>query len=222
MQGDVGDDRDARPPGAAAGRLVLGSERADPIELPAWQEGLADYLAARERERRRRMKLLVDRRRRLHRLDLRAPPPRDHPDDSVRVLDKLTYAGRRENLEASTRTGSSWSTADIADRDAVGRGDRGLRRGRQLRRRVPRRPLDRGAGRVHPHRRLRHLRAARGGARARRPPPAGLHRRGLRLDRDGLVHRDLAARPLLALLGVEGRRRPARRRLSHTPTAPRR
>ena len=48
---------------------------------------------------------------------------------------------------------------------------------------------------------------------ARHPPPAGLHRRGLRLDRVGLLHRDLAARPLLALLGVEGGRRPDRLRL---------
>ena len=62
------------------------------------------------------------------------------------------------------------------------RRDRGLRRGGQLRRRVPRRPLDRVAGRVHHHRRVRHLRAAGGRARRGRPPPAGLDRRGLRLD----------------------------------------
>ena len=43
---------------------------------------------------------------------------------------------------------------DIADRDARRERDRGLRRDRQLRRRVARRPLDRGAGRVHPDRRL--------------------------------------------------------------------
>ena len=39
---------------------------------------------------------------------------------------------------------------------------RGLRRDRQLRGRVARRPLDRGAGPLHPDRRVRHLRAARG------------------------------------------------------------
>ena len=33
------------------------------------------------------------------------------------------------------------------------------------------------------------------------------------VDRGGVVHRDVAARPLLALLGLEGRRRPDRRRL---------
>ena len=42
-----------------------------------------------------------------------------------------------------------------------------------------------------------------------RPLPAGLHRRGLRLDRVRLLHRDLAAGPLLALLGDQGGRRPA-------------
>ena len=40
---------------------------------------------------------------------------------------------------------------------------------------------------------LGHLRAARGGARARPALRPGLHRRGLRLDRGGHVHRELAA-----------------------------
>ncbi len=39
--------------------------------------------------------------------------------------------------------------------------------------------------------------------------PAGLHRRGVRLDRVGLVHRDLAAGPLLPLQRHQGGRRPA-------------
>ena len=39
---------------------------------------------------------------------------------------------------------------------------------------------------------LGHLRAAGGGARARHPLRAGLHRRGVRLDRGGLVHRGAA------------------------------
>ena len=30
-----------------------------------------------------------------------------HPGDAVRVLDKLTYAGRRENLEDSPRSAMS-------------------------------------------------------------------------------------------------------------------
>ena len=89
----------------------------------------------------------------------------------------------------------------------------GCRRGRQLRRRVPRRPLDRRPGRLRPHPRDRHRHPARRRPRARRLPlPAGLDRRGLRLDRVRLLHRDLAARPLLALLGDQGGRRPARLR----------
>jgi dTDP-glucose 4,6-dehydratase len=40
-----------------------------------------------------------------------------HPGSAVRVLDKLTYAGRRENLEGVE--GVELVVADIADRDAV-------------------------------------------------------------------------------------------------------
>ena len=42
---------------------------------------------------------------------------RDHPGDSVRVLDKLTYAGRRENLEGLE--GVELVEGDIADREDV-------------------------------------------------------------------------------------------------------
>jgi dTDP-glucose 4,6-dehydratase len=42
-----------------------------------------------------------------------------HPDDTVRVLDKLTYAGRRENLEGVPAERCELVEADIADRDAV-------------------------------------------------------------------------------------------------------
>ncbi len=56
----------------------------------------------------------------------------------------------------------------------------------------------------------RHVRAAGGGAAARHPLPAGLDRRGLRLDRGGLVHRAEPARALVALQRDEDRRRPAR------------
>jgi dTDP-glucose 4,6-dehydratase len=42
-----------------------------------------------------------------------------HPDDSVRVLDKLTYAGRRENLEGLPEDRLELVVADISDRDAV-------------------------------------------------------------------------------------------------------
>jgi len=42
-----------------------------------------------------------------------------HPDDSVVVLDKLTYAGRRENLAHVPEDRFDLVEADIADRDAV-------------------------------------------------------------------------------------------------------
>jgi dTDP-glucose 4,6-dehydratase len=47
-----------------------------------------------------------------HRLDR-------HPTDSVRVLDKLTYAGRWENLDGAEATRLELVEGDIADRDAV-------------------------------------------------------------------------------------------------------
>jgi dTDP-glucose 4,6-dehydratase len=43
----------------------------------------------------------------------------EHPDHSVRVLDKLTYAGRRENLDGLSEDRWELVEADIADRDAV-------------------------------------------------------------------------------------------------------
>jgi dTDP-glucose 4,6-dehydratase len=42
-----------------------------------------------------------------------------HPDDSVVVLDKLTYAGRRENLRDLPEDRFELMEGDIADRDAV-------------------------------------------------------------------------------------------------------
>jgi dTDP-glucose 4,6-dehydratase len=42
-----------------------------------------------------------------------------HPEDTVRVLDKLTYAGRRENLEDISDERWELIEADIADRDAA-------------------------------------------------------------------------------------------------------
>ena len=52
-----------------------------------------------------------------------------------------------------------------------------------------------------------------------RAVPAHLHRRGVRLDRGGLVHRDRPARPALAVLGGEGRQRPDRAAATSPPTA---
>jgi dTDP-glucose 4,6-dehydratase len=48
-----------------------------------------------------------------------------HKDDEIRVLDKLTYAGRRENLDGLSEERFELVEADIADRDAV----RGAMRG---------------------------------------------------------------------------------------------
>jgi dTDP-glucose 4,6-dehydratase len=47
-----------------------------------------------------------------HRLD-------SHPDDSVRVLDKLTYAGRRENLDGAGPDRCELVVGDIADTATV-------------------------------------------------------------------------------------------------------
>ena len=135
---------------------------------------------------------------------------RDHPDDSVVVLDKLTYAGRRENLAGADEDPTR--VRPRRHRRPRGRSSRrrGLRRDRQLRRRDPRRPLDRVARRVHHHRRLRHPRAARGRARRRDPLPADLDRRGLRSIDEGTAtetSRSTLRRPTSA---EQGRRRHAR------------
>jgi dTDP-glucose 4,6-dehydratase len=42
-----------------------------------------------------------------------------HPDDAVVVLDKLTYAGRRENLDGLPDERLEFAEGDISDRDAV-------------------------------------------------------------------------------------------------------
>ena len=42
-----------------------------------------------------------------------------HREDTVRVLDKLTYAGRRENLEGLPEERVELIEADIADGEAV-------------------------------------------------------------------------------------------------------
>ena len=44
---------------------------------------------------------------------------REYADDEVRVLDKLTYAGRRENLEGAPAGRWELIEADVCDRDAV-------------------------------------------------------------------------------------------------------
>ena len=106
--------------------------------------------------------------------------------DEVTVLDKLTYAGREENLhDVAEHPSFRFLHGAIEDPEAVAAAiEARLARGdRELRRRDPRRPLDRRARRVRLHACARHLRAARGRAGARPALRAGLDRRGLRLDR---------------------------------------
>ena len=168
---------------------VLGSERGD--RLPTWQEGSTPTWGAR-------MRLLVTGAAGFIGSTYVHLVKDEH---DVVVLDKLTYAGRRENLP----DGVELVVGAIEDRDLVLQLSRGRRRDRELRRRVARGPLDRRPERLRAHPRDRHRRAARRGARARRAAlPPGVDRRGLRLDRGRLLHRDLAARPVVALLGDQG------------------
>ena len=202
--------------------------------MPPWQDGLAGYSArgmgswrAHEGERwdDARMKLLVCGGAGFIGSTFVRLRLREHGDE-VTVLDKLTYAGREENLrEVAERPASASSTArsrtprrsprrSRARPDPVPRGDR------ELRRRDPRRPLDRRARRVRQDPRARHVRAARGRARRGRSAlRAGLDRRGLRLDRAGLVHRGQSR---CAPPRPTRRRRPARTcscRATSTPTS---
>ncbi|MFL5869564.1 MAG: dTDP-glucose 4,6-dehydratase [Solirubrobacterales bacterium] len=48
-----------------------------------------------------------------------------HPDDNIRVLDKLTYAGRRENLAGLSRDRVDLILGDIRDREIVAMALRG-------------------------------------------------------------------------------------------------
>ena len=88
---------------------------------------------------------------------------REHGDE-VTVLDKLTYAGRRENLDAVELGDPVRARARSRIRRAVAGRGRRLRGDRELRRRDARGSLDRGPRGVHRHQHAGHARAARGGA----------------------------------------------------------
>ena len=141
---------------------VLRSTRPDAPVLPYWRHGLSSYLQLGGPA----MKLLVCGGAGFIGSNFVRQRITEHGDEVV-VLDKLTYAGREENLaDVSDSPGFAFVRAGIEDADAVARGDGGPRRGRQLRRRDARRPLDRRARRVRHHPRPGHLRPARGRPRA--------------------------------------------------------
>ena len=130
--------------------------------------------------------------------------------DDVTVLDKLTYAGRRENLQGFEHR---FVHAGIEDREAVAEA---MADADAVVNFAAETHVDRSIAEpdafvtTHAVGTYVLLEAARV---ARRPLRPGLHRRGLRLDRGGLVHGVLAAGPVLAVLGDQGGRRPARRLL---------
>ena len=98
-------------PAPRPARSALVSERQHAIELPSWQDGLAGYLAQRQAERQAAaMRLLVAGGAGFIGSTYVRHHVEAHPDDTVRVLDKLTYAGRRENLAS---TAPSWSSPTI-------------------------------------------------------------------------------------------------------------
>ena len=139
-----------RPPGQLGARRASAARPSCPpgrtASTPIWG-------CAREAAR--------DRRRRLHRLDLRAPL--HSGEHEIVVLDKLTYAGPARERAGGRR---ARRRRHRGPRRWSGRWPTGVRRGRELRRRVARGPLDRRPGRVRAHARDRHGRAARRGARA--------------------------------------------------------
>ena len=137
----------------------------------------------------------------------------DHSDDTVTVLDKLTYAGNRASLD-----GLPAERVDVRPRRRLRRRARRPprrppRRRRALRRRVAQRQLARRPVPVRADQHHRHVHAAAGGARPRRALPPHLDRRGVRRPRARrrrAVHRDHAVQPVEPVLVDQGRLRPAR------------
>ena len=102
------------------------------------------------------------------------------------VLDKLTYAGRRENLPDGVPLVVGAIEDPMVVREAMEGVDAVVNFAAESH--VDRSIADQDVVRAHP--RDRHRDPARRGARAGRVAlPPGLHRRGVRLDRLGLVHR---------------------------------
>ncbi len=149
---------------------------------------------------------------------------REHPDDEVVVLDKLTYAGNLENLEdVAGDPRYTFVRGDICDPEVVAATLDGADAVVNF---AAETHVDRSISGpqdfirtdvLGTHTLLEAVRVAR-----RRPLPAGLDRRGLRIDRRRVVHRGVPARPVEPVLGEQGGRRPPRALLRHAPTARRR
>ena len=147
------------------------------------------------------------------------------------VFDSLTYAGNLQSLaDVSDHERFQFVRADIADRSAVERAAIACippERGGELRRRDPRRPLDRGPRGLRPHTNLVGTFEV---LDACPPPPGRAHaprtrdrlpaastsrptRSTARSARSGAFTETTPYAPELALLRLEGRRRPPGARL---------
>ncbi len=142
-----------------------------------------------------------------------------HADYRILVYDKMTYAGNPDNLlDVQEDPRFSFCQGRYLRR---GRGERSDHRARhrhdrQFRRGDARRPVHHGPGRLHPDRRLRHLRPARG-----RPEvqvgalSPDFDRRGVRPHpRRAPVARDRRRRAAKPVCGQQDQRRPDGDRLS--------
>ena len=135
-----------------------------------------------------------------------------HTDDTVTVLDKLTYAGNKASLDGLPGRARRVRPRRRGRRRAGRRPGRPPRRRRALRRRVAQRQLAHRPVAVPADEPDRHVHAARGGARPRRALPPHLDRRGVRRPRarrSGALHRGHAVQPVEPVLGHQGRLRPA-------------
>ena len=189
------------------------SEPASAAEIPERRPtGLADAEHEPSRHRRRR----------IHRIELRALlGRREHPGDRVVVLDLLTYAGNRASLDDVEHESPS-SHGDIADLDARGAAAARPRdrRDRQLRRRVAQLPARCTIPGVFFRTNVVGTQTLLEAAAARRRESHRFHHIStcevygdLALDTDDAVHRVVAVPPAHAVQRVEGRRRPRRARL---------